>query len=66
MGPRTLYVEAALPSGAHRVTIDEEVVLTPRIVIAPQLPPGALAVTIDGVTLLPDTRLAKPLRRSRR
>lgn len=59
MGHRLPVIEAHLPEGAHRVVIDDAVLLAPRIVVSPHLPPGALAVTVDGVTLVPDTRVTR-------
>jgi len=63
MGNLLRVVVVALPQGARSVTIEEqETVLTRRAIIAPGLPPGALAVALDdlGIVLLPDDRLVKP------
>ena len=52
MGNLLRVVVVALPQGARSVTIEEqETVLTRRAIIAPGLPPGALAVALDDLVL---------------
>jgi hypothetical protein len=61
MGSSHKRIEATLPSGAHRVVVDAaNAVLVPRAIIAPELPPGALSVSVGGVVLVPDTRIVRP------
>lgn len=64
MGIVHTYIEASgLPQGAHLVKLPGGVALAPRVVVAPELPIGALRVTIGSVTLVPDTRLVRPTNR---
>lgn len=60
MGNPHTYIQAALPPGAHRVQLADGTVIAPRIIVAPELPLGALRVTVGSVTLVPDTRLVRP------